>query len=381
MDDTSSKLKEMHEEIQKLQRELKDLHDIEELERQTNIQLEQKVNELTQKLSSTDIQKELEINVKIKELQVKLSDLAEEYKKKMEENKIERDKLNEMLDKEKCRILRYEAQSHDFESSQKMIDDLMKQVAALEKEKLEVVKQYEKYSSYSDEIAKYQKQIIEMSEIIEMKQKELENERADKESVQHSQEELLRKMKQLQQDNDELVVKLEGLKSENDSLLTKNKKLESRIKTLEDQNKKYLKQVNETLSMPTPIQKDRETMIANSLKDVKKLEEFNEQHNAALAISPPRSYSSSPPNLSIPSVKVLDERRPSTSEKELKIIPKIIEPLSNPHKDVTADEVSTIPRDSSAATMSQMKNFAEVFSQSGKKILKIFDKLCILKLF
>lgn len=287
--------------------------------------------------------------------------------------------MNCLLEAEKIKIKRFEAQSQDFEASQRMIDDLMQQVTTLEKEKMDIAKQYEKYASYSEEIANYKRQINEMSEAIKLKENDLEKERADKESVQHSQEELLRKMKQLQQDNDELVVKLEGLSSENDTLLTKNKKLENRIKVLEDQNKKYLRQVNETLNMPTPQQKDRETMIANSSKDIQKLEEIHENFQAhqaqkALAVSPPGSYSSSPPNLSVPSVKVPDEKRPSTCGKDLKIIPKIVEPHSNEsnvQKDITIhtnDEVSTLPRDSSAGTSAKI--FAEMFSQSGIFFLK-----------
>lgn len=268
--------------------------------------------------------------------------------------------MNDMLEREKTKIKRFEAQSHDLEASQKMIDDLMQQVALLEREKLEIAKQYEKYSSLSDEIANYKRQITGMNENIEAKERSLEQERADRESVQHSQDELLRKMKQLQQDNDELVVKLEGLKSENDTLLSKNKKLENRIKNLEDQNKKYLQEVNETLKMPAPQVKGRDIMIANSSKDIQMLREIHEQHLA---------HSVSPPSLSVPSVKIHDEKRPLSTEKDLKIIPKIVEPHSHgsgTQKDTTIhtnDEVSTIPHDSPAGTSAKI--FAEMFTRSG----------------
>lgn len=93
MDDKNSKFKGMQEEIQKLQTELQKLHEIEELERNTNAQLEFQVNELREKLTSTDIQKELETNVeiaelnkKIKELQMKLEKMDNEYKRKMQES-------------------------------------------------------------------------------------------------------------------------------------------------------------------------------------------------------------------------------------------------------------------------------------------------------
>lgn len=96
MDDKNSKFKAMQEEIEKLQNELQKLHEIEELERHTNAELEFQVNELREKLSATEIQKELESNVeiaelnkKIKELQLKLDKLDDEYKKKMEESKTE----------------------------------------------------------------------------------------------------------------------------------------------------------------------------------------------------------------------------------------------------------------------------------------------------
>lgn len=277
--------------------------------------------------------------------------------------------MTELLEIEKNKIRRFEAQSYDIEATQKMIDDLMQQVSSLEKEKIEMANQYEKYSSYSDEIANYKMQVQEMREIVETKEKELEQERADKESIQHSQDELLRKMKQLQHDNDELVVKLEGLKSENESLLDKNKKLEVRVKSLEDENKKYLRQVNETLKMPTPIKKDRETMISNSAKDVQMLQEIHERHQKSQFSSPEKSihsYGSSPPNLSVPSVLLNNERRPSTSDRDLKVIPTIVEPQSSQPLH-SHDEASSLPRDSSVGTSG--KNFAEMFSQSGKSKL------------
>lgn len=383
----NGKFQGMQDEIQKLQHELQKLHEIEQLERQTNEQLEFQVNELREKLTSTDIQKDLEANLeiaelnkKIIELQKKLDKLADEYEKKIEESRMEYDKMNDMLEREKTKIKRFEAQSHDLEASQKMIDELMQQISSLEGEKMEIAKQYEKYSSLSDDIANYKRQIFEMTENIEVKERTLEQERASRESVQHSQDELLRKMKQLQQDNDELVVKLEGLKSENDTLLNKNKKLENRIKNLEDANKKYLREVNETLKMPIPQVKGRDTMIANSSRDIQMLQEILEKP-VALSVSPPpslpHSYSSSPPNLSVPSVKVHDEKRPLSAEKDLKIIPKIVEPQSHgseAQKDITEhtnDEVSTIPRDSSAGTSGKI--YADMFSRSGNNFY--FKKL------
>lgn len=368
----------MEAEIEKLHQQLEKLHEVEELERKTNAQLEIQIKELKEKLAATEVKKELEasveifeLNKKIQELQTNLNELDENYKKKMNESKIEYDTMCDLLEKERNKIKRFEAQSDDFENSQKMIDELMQQVSRLESEKMEIAKQYEKYASLSDEIGEYRKQINELNQIIQQREKDLEKERADKESIQHSQEELLKKMKQLQQDNDELVVKLEGLKSENETLINKNKKLEDRVKVLEDQNRKYLREVNDTLQFPTPISKDKSTMIANSAAEIQKHKELHKQlqHQKSFSSSPEKSFNSncsSPPNLSVPSVKVQDEKRPSTPENELRVIPKIVEPnssnVSSQPKD-SHDEVSTIPPDSLPGTS---KHFAEIFSQSGK---------------
>lgn len=376
---SNNKLKEMEEEIENLHCQLEKLHEVEELERRTNAQLEIQINELKEKLSSNEVQKNLEtieiseLNRKLQDLQTNLNELDENYKKKMDESKIEYDKMCELLERDKNKIKRYEAQSHDFESSQKMIDDLMQQVSQLEKEKMEIAKQYEKYATLSEEISIYKNQIAELTGIIETKEQDLEKERADKESIQHSQEELLKKMKLLQQENDELVVKLEGLKSENETLITKNKILEDRVKYLEDQNTTVLRQVNDTLKMPTPQLKDTSTLIANSSADIQKLKEIHEQIQTqkSLNSSPEKShnsYSSAPPKLTVPSVKVQDEKRPSTPEKELRVIPKIVEPITSSNcsskQKESHDEVSTIPADSLIPGTS--KYFAEMFSHSGK---------------
>lgn len=377
----NNKVKEMEDEIEKLQSQLGKLQEVEELERRTNAQLEIQIQELKEKLATTEVQKELEAGVeiseltaKIQELQKNLNELDEGYKKKMEESKVEHDKVCELLEKERTKIKRLEAQSKDFESSQKMIDELMQQVARLENEKMEMAKQYEKYAMLSDEIASYKKQIKELNEIIQKKDEDLEKERADNECIRHSQDDLLKKMKQLQQDNDELVVKLEGLQSENETLMDKNRKLEDRVRELEDKNKKYLREVNDTLKMPTPIPKDKSTMIANAAADVQKLNELHKriQTQKSINSSPEKSFnsylSSSPPNLTVPSMKVQDEKRPSTPEKDLRVIPKIVEPNpsqgSSSRQKESHDEVSTIPPDSLPGTS---KRFAEMFSQSGKR--------------
>lgn len=279
---------------------------------------------------------------------------------------------------------KYEAQAHDIEASQKMIENLMERVETVEKEKAEMARQYEKYATLNDEVLNYKKRMNEMSSILEAKEKEIEKEKADKASIEHSQEDLLKKMKDLQKENDNLVVKLEGLKTENDGLITKNKKLEDRIKVLEDQNKQQLQQINATLRMPVPVTLDHETVMEKSVKEIKKLEELREKSSSAISV--PRrvsnaslQLSSSPPSLSIPTVNVSDEKRPSSSQKELKVIPKIVEPSKSSlegsggtkEKEYTSTINSqvapTIPHDSPAQGSS--KTFAETFSRSSEIFL------------
>lgn len=89
-------MKDMEDEISKLTDEISKLHEISELEKKTNAQLEIQIGELKEKLSSKKIQKDLEANVeiaelhnKIKELQKALDDVEKNYQKKMEESKRE----------------------------------------------------------------------------------------------------------------------------------------------------------------------------------------------------------------------------------------------------------------------------------------------------
>lgn len=292
-----------------------------------------------------------------------------------------------MLENERQKVKKVEMQKQDVESSQKMIDNLMERVATVEKEKTELASQYEKYATISDEIANYKKRMNELSQLLDEKEKSLEKERADKSSIEHSQEDLLKKMKDLQKENDKLVVKLEGLKTENEGLLSKNKKLEDRVKVLEDQNKQQLQQINETLKMPVPVTFDREALMERSLKDVQKLDEIRSRYttgdidnssssglrNASRFTEP----SISPPSLAIPSINLTDEKRPASTGKELKIVPKIVEPSSSSSDAVTSpklkdqgytstinsQDVPAIPHDSPGQSAS--KAFAEAFSRSG----------------
>lgn len=295
------------------------------------------------------------------------------------------EKLNDLLEKERQKMKKIQAQTHDVESSQRMVDSLMERIAMVEKEKAEIASQFEKYASISDEVVICRKRMNDMSEALEAKEKALEKERQDKASIEHSQDELLKKMKELQKENDQLVVKLEGLKTENEGLINKNKKLEDRIKVLDDQNQQQLHQINETLKMPAPVYVDRDTIQAKSQKDVHKIDEIRVR---SLEVDVPPSLggrefsrsstslqlSSSPPSLVIPTVNVSDEKRPASLGKDLKVIPKIVEPATDSSetasklKDrgntstINSQDVSTLPQDSPVQGTS--KAFMDAFSRS-----------------
>ena len=272
------------------------------------------------------------------------------------------------MENEQAKLKRFEVQFHDFESKQKMIDDLMTQISALEKEKLDLLKEHGKFSSMNEEVSAYKQRLTEMNEMIEARDRELEKEREDRASIEHSQEELLQKMKELQKENDELVIKLEGLKSENDTLITKNKRLEDRIKVLEGQNKQQLQQVNDTLKMPVPVTRDSEVVATCAAPEIEQILEIGEQIRKASLEQSERSslhLSSSPPNLTVPSVILDDDKRPATPEKDLKIIPKIIEPTSEDAEKIreqyaSSQDAPTISRDSSR------KHLIENSSQPGE---------------
>lgn len=274
---------------------------------------------------------------------------------------------------------KYESQMQDAESSQKIIEELMERVASAEKEKASLVGQYERYSTISEEVASYKKRINEMSQMLETKEKVLEKERADKASIEHSQDDLLRKMKNLQKENDQLVIKLEGLKTENEGLLSKNKRLEDRIKSLEDQNKAQLKQINDTLKSPAPTPSNVESQKQSFHKDSEIIDEKFQRTESFHAISHSNSsvhLSTSPPSLTIPTVNFSDEKRPASLGKDLKVIPKIVEPaagssdVSTRPKEhgntstINSQDVPTLPKDSPAHQNG--KAFADAFSRSCK---------------
>lgn len=274
--------------------------------------------------------------------------------------------LNGLLETERKKILRNESQISDGQSKQKMIDQLMERVATIEKEKSELVSQYDKYATISDEVGIYKKRVSDMSQVLADTEKSLDKERSDKASIEHSQEDLLKKMKELQKENDQLVVKLEGLKTENEGLLNKNKKLEDRIKVLEDQNKQQLQQINDALKMPTPLTHDRDSLNTKSAKEAQKILKTVESSQKTASIE---RRNSSSPTLTIPTV-ISDEKRPASAEKDLKVIPKIVEPsqalspVSSKDKAHTSKSKDVCPSPQNGGSPSN-KIFAETFSRSG----------------
>lgn len=151
----------------------------------------------------------------------------------------------------KCEQQKNETQRKSFESSQQALETLTERVASLEKKNSELSVQNDKLSKITQESMSFKKNASELRTELEMKERELEKERANRASVEHSQSDLLRKIKELQKENDELVVKLEGLQTENDTLITKNRRLEETVKVLESSNKVQLQKVNDTLKLPS----------------------------------------------------------------------------------------------------------------------------------
>lgn len=398
----------MEDQIDKLTEELRKLQEISELEKETNAQLEIQVNELKDKLNNKKVQQQLEesveiaeLNRKIKELQKQLDEVEKNYQSKLDDCKREQKGLNDLLEKERQKIKKWESQEHETESSQQMIDKLMERVALVEKEKAELNSRYAKYATVNEEVESHKKRMSDINKLLESTEKALDKEKSDKASIQHSHEELLHKMKELQNENDRLVVKLEGLKTENEGLITKNKKLEDRIKNLDVQNKQQLQQINETLKMPAPLTLDRDVVATKTAKDlkkveeirVKKIEETRVKKFAAddLAVQSAkeapfdslRRLSSPPTSLMIPAINASDEKRPATPTKSLKVVPVIIEPTFTPTPSVgsnvsalpkeqgntstiNSQVAPTIPNDSPIQGSS--KAFAEAFSRSCKSL-------------
>lgn len=188
-----------------------------------------------------------------------------------------------MLENERQKSKKFESQSHEIESSKNMVETLMERIATAEKEKTELVSRCEQIAAMSEESSSYKMQLNDVTQTLKANEKALENAVFEKASIEHSQEELLKKMKDLQKENDQLIVNIEGLKTENDGLINKNKNLEDRIRNLEGQNKHHLQQINETLKLPLPISLslDRESLRSKSFEEADRIAEIQE---AALAV-------------------------------------------------------------------------------------------------
>lgn len=423
---TSSRLSEMEEQINHLNQEIENLQQVGELEKKTNFQLKQEVKLLKEKLSNTEIEKELEHNVevialnrKIKDLQNDLDEVANENVKKLNESKIEQENISELLEKERQKIKKYEAQSQDLDAANKMIENLMDRAEIVQKEKADLKIQFEKYACFSEEVTSYKKKMIELTQKLDLKEKELNKTRTDHESIAHSQEDLLKKMKDLQKENDNLVVKLEGLKTENDGLINKNKKLEDRVKVLEDQNKQQLIKLNETLKLPVPAPKDEDIVKQRVEQDVRRIEKIRDSALLSLTdVSEKVEIKTDSTEKIINLIKTVSndsteksfqvsrehslEFKSTPPEKQFNI-PQIIEPTSRPSQmkiltinDETAQsdllcmskernidktntintqDLPTISRDSQASTSS--KAFQITFSKSGNYSVYLINNVNI----
>ena len=245
-----------------------------------------------------------------------------------------------------------------------------------------MITQYEKYSKLAEEQGVYKKRLSDLGKVLEETEKSLQKERSDKASIEHSQDELLKKMKDLQKENDHLVTKLEGLKTENEGLINKNKKLEDRIKTLEIENKEQLKQVNETLNLPAPSRSEtpKEVSFGKTEKIVKK--EYST--TAPSAYEAPKSNAST---LVSPTSSILTNRSPALSgemrslslekKKEVAIITEIIESsMTSKASSIASTKISQDPFASNSQGAPTVHNdsvfpstsatFAETFSRSGE---------------
>lgn len=288
-----------------------------------------------------------------------------------------------MLEKERQERKKLEAQAKDVKSSQNTIDTLMAQITAIEKEKSDLASKFDKVSKKTEDESVYKKRISEMSQVIDESEKALNKERSDKASLEHSQEELLKKMKELQKENDQLVTKLEGLKTDNEGLLNKNKKLEDRIKVLESQNKQQLKQINDTLSLPvTPRPESSQGSAKVSFSTKKEADKDSEV--AAVLLSPMNTFETVKSFASSVSPILKEKLRSlSTDKNDVKktkpelaapvpVKPTIVSSVSSMSSTVerlevnnaTSNDALTLPNDSMFPSNSA--TFAETFSRSGK---------------
>lgn len=87
--ETSNKIKELQEEVNRLAHELTKLKDMREHERTTNEKLENEVSELRTKLSSKNDAMTIEREKRIKDLETQLKNAEENYAKVSEDAKRE----------------------------------------------------------------------------------------------------------------------------------------------------------------------------------------------------------------------------------------------------------------------------------------------------
>lgn len=88
-DETTSKIKELQEEVNRLACELSKLKEMRDTERTTNEKLESEVSELRGKLSAKNDAMTIEREKKIKDLETKLKNAEEKYSKVSEDAKRE----------------------------------------------------------------------------------------------------------------------------------------------------------------------------------------------------------------------------------------------------------------------------------------------------
>lgn len=296
--------------------------------------------------------------------------------------------MEELLEKERQERKKLEAQAKDVKSSQNIIDTLMEQITAIEKEKSDLASKFDKVSKKTEDEGVYKKRISEMSQVLEESEKALHKERSDKASLEHSQDELLKKMKELQKENDQLVTKLEGLKTDNEGLLSKNKKLEDRIKVLETQNKQQLQQINDTLSLPAPPTPRPESSQGSAKVSFStKKENDKDSEIAAVLLSPIDTFETVKSFASSVSPILKDKLRSlSTDKKDAKKTkpdvvttvvtkPTIVSSISSTMSstierlevnNATSNDALTLPNDSMFPSNSA--TFAETFSRSGNPV-------------
>lgn len=87
--DTSNKIKELQEEVNRLACELTKLKEMRDVERTTNEKLEHEVSELKEKLSSKNDAMTIEREKRIKDLETQLKNAEEKYSKLSEDAKHE----------------------------------------------------------------------------------------------------------------------------------------------------------------------------------------------------------------------------------------------------------------------------------------------------